>query len=56
MVDSGTGLGEIPKKSFFCDSLCGHFKNIDLDREEGAGYPTVPSLDHSRAHVCSLSR
>ena len=34
-------------KKFFCDRFCGHFENIDLDREEGAGCPTVPSLDHT---------
>ena len=55
MVDSGTNLrGEVPKKVlFFCDSCYG--QNVDLDREEGAGGPTI-ARSLSSAHVRSLCR
>ena len=39
--DSETNLrGDVPKKSFFvCYSCCG--QNVELDRDEGAGGPTI---------------
>ena len=56
MVDSGTCLrGEIPKKVVFLFVIAFGGPNIDLDREEGAGGPTI-ARDHSLAHVRSLCR
>ena len=49
MKDSGTNLrGEVPKTVFLCDSCCG--QNVDLDREEGAGGPTI-----ARSLSCACS-
>ena len=49
MKDSGTNLrGEVGKRRFLCDSCCG--QNVDLDREEWAGGPTI-----ARLHSCACS-
>ena len=59
MVDSEACLrGEIPRKVFcVCDSFCG--QNVNVDREEGAGGPTIRrSLSHARLFamwVCARS-
>ena len=51
MVDSWTNhRGEVLRKSFLCDSCCG--LNVDLDREEGAGGPTIARY---RSHCCARS-
>ena len=54
MVDSGTCLqGEFSKKNF-CDSFCE--QSVDLDREEGAGGPTIArSLSCARSLAMSVS-
>ena len=48
--DSETNLrGDVPKKKvFLCYSCCG--QNVDLDREEGAGGPTI-----ARSLSCACS-
>ena len=54
--DSETNLrGDVPKKRFFlCFSCCG--QNVDLDREDGAGGPTIArSLSCARSFVMSVS-
>ena len=57
MVDSRTNLrGRVPKKVFVCDraSCCG--QNVDLDRDEGAGGPTIArSLSCARSFAMSVS-
>ena len=54
--DSETNLqGDVSKiKVFLCYSSCG--KNVDLDREEGAGGPTIArSLSCARSFAMSVS-
>ena len=59
MVDSGTCLrGKIPKKVFFLFVIAFGGPNIciDLDREEGAGGPTIArSLSCARSFAMSVS-
>ena len=56
-MDSGICIrGEIPKNVFFfvCDSFCG--QNVDLEREEGAGGPTIArSLSCARSFSMLVS-
>ena len=57
MVDPGTCLrGEIPKKVFSLFVIAFGGPNIDLDREEGAGGPTIArSLSCARSFAMSVS-